>query len=364
MAAEGELDLNMAIAGELYDLAFVHEAPHGRRAYRRAAGAVVSLETALDDFVRERAPREIRHIGPASERVILEHLEQGRSAMVDQAVEKSPRRAELEKARALRTHFLSRAEALRILSAPANGAVSLHDLRGDLQMHTVWSDGTESVAGMASAAMARGYRFIGVSDHSYGLKIAGGISMENVRRQHRETDRLNREWGGSFRVLKGIEANIPAEGGVDMTPEELGEFEIVLAAPHSKLRRAEDQTDRMIATVRHPQVHILAHPRGRMFSRRGIVARWSEVFEVARECNVAVEIDGDPYRQDLDHVMARRALDAGCLFALDSDAHSGDELRYVEFALAHARRAGIPATRVINTWSADSLLEWAKRKAA
>src|SRR4030095_7422281 len=161
---------------------------------------------------------------------------------VQRAVEKSPRRAELEEVRALRSHFLSRAEALRLLRSPAGSAVSLEDYRGDLQMHTEWSDGAETVAEMADAAMRRGYRYIGVSDHSYGLRIAGGVSMEDVRRQHRETDRLNRQWGGDFRVLKGIEANIPAEGGVDMTSDELSEFEIVLAAPHSKLRRADDQT--------------------------------------------------------------------------------------------------------------------------
>ena len=361
MAVEDGKDLNMEVAEALYDLAFVHDSIHGSRAYRRAARALVSLEEPLDVFVRTHAPREIPSIGPASERVILEHLEQGRSPRVERAVEKSARRAELEAARALRTHFLSRAEALRILRSPDPGAIRWEDYRGDLQMHTEWSDGSESVAQMAEAAMARGYSYIGVSDHSYGLKIAGGVTMEDVRRQHRETERLNREWGGSFRVLKGIEANIPAEGGVDMTAGELAEFEIVLAAPHSKLRRAEDQTPRMIATVRHPRVHVLAHPRGRMFTRRGVVARWKEVFEEARAHDVAIEIDGDPYRQDLDHETARLALEAGCLFALDSDAHSGRELRYVEFALAHARRAGIPAQRVINTWPVEQLLEWAAR---
>ncbi|HET9325467.1 MAG TPA: hypothetical protein VFQ05_01715 [Candidatus Eisenbacteria bacterium] len=362
MSPDVDRDLNMEVAEALYDLAFVHQSTHGARAYRRAARAVVSLEQPLDDFVREHAPREIPYVGPASERVILEHLQLGRSPAVERAVEKSARRTELDQARALRTHFLSRAQALRILRSPARGAIGLEDYRGDLQMHTEWSDGAESVAAMAEAAMARGYGYIGVSDHSYGLKIAGGVSMEDVRRQHREADRLNREWAGRFRVLKGIEANIPSEGGVDMTSDELAEFEIVLAAPHSKLRRAEDQTERMVATVRHPQVHVLAHPRGRMFTRRGVVARWSEVFEQAREQDVAIEIDGDPYRQDLDHETARLALEAGCLFALDSDAHSGNELRYAEFALAHARRAGIPAARVLNTWPVERLLEWAKTK--
>jgi histidinol phosphatase-like PHP family hydrolase len=216
---------------------------------------------------------------------------------------------------------------------------------------------------MAAAALERGYQYIGVSDHSYGLRIAGGMSMSDVRRQHEEIDRLNCRWGGAFRVLKGIEANIPAEGGVDMTPAELARFELVLAAPHSKLRKAEDQTERMLSTVRHPAVHILAHPRGRMYSRQGVLARWDEVFAEAGQRDVAIELDGDPYRQDLDFAMAQRALEAGCLFALDSDAHSGAELRYSDIALAHARYAGIPAERVVNTWPMTRLLEWATRKA-
>ena len=138
----------------------------------------------------------------------------------------------------------------------------------------------------------------------------------------------------------------------------------MLAAPHSKLRVADDQTERMLAAVRHPAVRVLAHPRGRMYSRQGVLARWEEVFAEAARRGVAIELDGDPYRQDLDFALARRARDAGCLFAADSDAHSGDQLRYSELALAHARIAGIPAERVINTWSAAKLLDWARSKSS
>lgn len=187
--------------------------------------------------------------------------------------------------------------------------------------------------------------------------IGCGESPERLFQRHRAAR-------DGFRVIKGIEANIPAGGGVDMTDEELATFEIVLAAPHSKLRKSEDQTERMLAAVRHPRVHVLAHPRGRMDSRQGVLARWDEVFEEAAKRDVAIELDGDPYRQDLDYVIARRAMKAGCLFALDSDAHSGRELAYAELAIAHARLAGIPAERVINTWPAESLLAWAARKSA
>ncbi|TMQ70524.1 MAG: DNA polymerase/3'-5' exonuclease PolX [Candidatus Eisenbacteria bacterium] len=359
-----ERDLNMEVAGELYDLAFVHPSPHGRYAYRRAARTIVGLEEPLEVFVRTLPPRALPAIGPASERVILEHLEQGRSPMVERAVERSGRLDALREARMLRTGFLSRAAVLSILRSSRPGMVARADLRGDLQMHTEWSDGRDSVAEMANAAMARGYGWIGVSDHSYGLPIAGGIDMDEASRQQQEIDRLARAWNGAFQVLKGIEANIPKQGGVDMTLDELARFESVLAAPHSKLRTAEDQTERMLATVRHPRVHVLAHPRGRMFSRRGVLADWDRVFAEAAAHDVVIELDGDPYRQDLDHGLARRALAAGCRFALDSDAHAGDQLMYAEFALAHARLAGIPPARVVNTWPAEEVRAWAARKAS
>ena len=331
-------------------------------AYKRAAQAVLRADEPLDEFVVHHELREIPHIGPASERVIRESLEHGASPSVTATIGKSGREREVRDAHAFRTNFLSRAGALKALRSPAKGAVKRDDYRGDVQMHTEWSDGAESIAGMAKGAVERGYEYIGVSDHSYGLRIARGMSMADASRQHRQVDTLNRELDGAFRIIKAIEANIPTDGGVDMTEDELASFELVLAAPHSRLRHAEDQTERMLATVRHPAVHILAHPRGRQYSRQGILARWDDVFEEAARRGVAVEIDGDPYRQDLDHTLAKRALAAGCLFALDSDAHSTSELAYADIALAHARIAKIPPARILNTWTAAKLLDWAKRK--
>jgi putative hydrolase len=354
-------DLNLEVAGALYDMALVHSSKHGRIAYKRAARSVLALERPLDELPRDRL-REIRYIGPASERVILEVLDRGTSPIVERAVVESGNGALVAAGRALRTGFLSRAAVLRVLRARVRGAVRLEDYRGDLQMHSRWSDGSDTIAEMAAAAMARGHLYAAITDHSYGLKIAGGITMEGVARQHREIDLLNRRLGDRFRVLKGIEANLRADGTVDMEPDELARFEIVVAAPHSLLRRPEDQTARMVAAVRHPGVHVLGHPRGRMYSRQGVLARWDEVFEQAARSRVAVEIDGDYYRQDLDHALARRALAAGCVLALDSDAHSGAELVYSEHALAHARLAGTPPDRVINTWPAERLLEWARTR--
>ena len=136
----------------------------------------------------------------------------------------------------------------------------------------------------------------------------------------------------------------------------------MLAAPHSGLRRTEDQTARLLRAVQTAGVHVLAHPRGRMAgTRSGIVADWPRVFSAAAEAGVALEIDGDPSRQDLDYEIAREALAAGCLFALDSDAHATEEFWYTDLARAHARLAGIPAERIVNCWPTARLLDWLKK---
>ena len=212
---------------------------------------------------------------------------------------------------------------------------------------------------MAAECRGLGYEYIAITDHSKGLPIAHGMSVESLRRQHDEIDALNREFGGRFRVLKGIEANILADGTLDMTGDDLRGVEIVLAAPHSKLRTPDDQTERLLTAVRTPGVHVLAHPRGRMSdSRPGITADWDRVFGEAVRQNVAIEIDGDPARQDLDYELADRARQAGCLFSLDSDAHDSDAFVYADTAIAHARLASISPSQVINCWALPRLLDW------
>ena len=134
---------------------------------------------------------------------------------------------------------------------------------------------------------------------------------------------------------------------------------------HSRLRVAGDQTERLVTVVRTPGVHILGHPRGRMYgSRPGITADWASVFSEASARGLAVEIDGDPSRQDLDHTLARQAVETGCLFALDSDAHGVHEWAYAETAVAHGRLAGVPAERVINCWSLDRLMDWLRARSS
>jgi len=262
----------------------------------------------------------ISGIGPGSTRIIREVLDTGESPTVERAIDASDTRADIDRRRALRRHFLSRAEMQRVLSDPGFAGPTQQQYRGDVQMHSEWSDGAPSVQQIADACLARGYQYAAVSDHSHGLKIAGGMSMAEAAEQRLAIARVNARLGGQFRLLQGIEANIGLAGQLDLTDEEAATFEIVLAAPHSRLRKADDQTARMLAAIQHPSVRILAHPRGRITGSRPGVS----------------------------DVLARRAFEAGYVIALDSDAHTIGQLAYAETALAHARLAAIPPDRLIN----------------
>jgi putative hydrolase len=353
-------DINAVIGGYLRDLAFAQSSQPRMFGYKRAAAAILALDVPLPDLAGPDGtlPR-IPGIGPGSTRIIREILETGSSPTVERAIDDSGLRADIERRRQLRRHFLSRAEVRRILADPSFAGPSTHGYRGDLQMHSEWSDGSPTLHEIAEACRRRGYEYAAVTDHSYGLKIAGGMSMGEATRQRSAVDEVNAERGNQFRLLQGVEANIDAVGKLDLSEEEAATFDVVLAAPHSRLRRDEDQTERMLAAIAHPAVRVLAHPRGRIAgSRAGIVADWSAVFESAAQRGVAIEIDGDPARQDLDHTLASRALEAGCLFALDSDAHTTGQLVYAETALAHARLAAISAESIVNCWPVDRLLAW------
>jgi putative hydrolase len=354
-----QADVNATVGSYLRDLAFAQLVPAKMWAYKRAAAAILALERPLPELVSGGRLEKIRGIGPGSERVIHEILETGQSPTVERAIEVSGKQAEVGRRRGLRTNFLSRAEVNRILSDQSLTGPSLRDLRADLQIHSEWSDGSPTLLELRDACTARHYSFAAVTDHSHGLKIAGGMTMEEAAAQRAEILKMNAGGPGECEILQGIEANITADGSLDLTDEEAKQFDIVLAAPHSVLRKTIDQTGRMVAAVRNPAVRILAHPRGRITgSRAGIVADWDVVFSAAAEGGVAVEIDGDPSRQDLDFSIARRALDRGVLFALDSDAHTTSQLAYSETAVAHARLAGIPIDRIVNCWSVERFKRW------
>lgn len=359
-------DVNSEVAGWLRDLAFVQHSPQSRWGYKRAASAVLQLEVPIDTLLgADGTLQKIPNIGPASTRVILEVLREGVSPIVDCAVEATEpeQQADIVRRRGLRSNFLSRAAANAAMRMQRPAAPSRRDVRCDLQMHSDWSDGSQTLEDIIQTGLSRGYTHSAVTDHSYGLPIAGGLSMARVAEQHRLIDHLNATYRGRFRLLKGIEANIRADGSVDMTYRELALMEVVVAAPHSALRSSVDQTPRMLGAVQTPGVHILGHPRGRMYgSRPGVTADWERVFAAAARTGVAIEFDGDPARQDLDFDLAQRAIASGCVFAIDSDAHATDQWWYAETALAHARLAGVPRHRVINCWPLEQLLDWAAQR--
>jgi histidinol phosphatase-like PHP family hydrolase len=355
-----KLDTNAKVGALLRDLAAVQKSQQSKWGYKRAAAAILDLEEPLESLLLpDGTLRKIPHVGPSSLRVIYEFLQTGRSEIVERAVGESSKAGEVARSRELRDNFLSSAQVAEVLRFQPNRGFRMRDYRGDLQMHSEYSDGRVTLEQLAEGCIARGYAYCGVTDHSYGLPIAHGVSMTDLKRQHAEINALNKRYGARFRIIKGIEANILADGELDMKPNELRKLELVLAAPHSKLRTGDDQTSRLLTAVRTPGVHILAHPRGRKFGTRpGIAANWKKVFAAAAKSGVAIEIDGDPSRQDVDYELAQHAVTAGCLFAVDSDAHSVEELRYAETAIAHARLAGIPKERIINCWDLDRLLAW------
>ena len=356
-------DLNGTIAGLLRDLANVQKLKQKKWAYTRAALAVSNLDDSIESYVRPDGTLEkLQHVGPSSARVILEVLQTGDSPTVAKAIAESGKTVKADESRLWRRRFLTRSRVLAALANRSLGGPSRDQYRGDLQIHSTWSDGSQSLEDIISEAMSRGYEYCAVTDHSHGLSIAGGLSMERFAEQHREIDRLNARLKGRFRLLKGVEANIQADGSLDLTTDELSQMEVVVAAPHAVLRSTHDQTDRMVRAVQTPGVHVLGHPSGRKYGERpGVSADWPRVFLAAKQANVAVEIDGDPSRQDIDYDLAREAVAAGCLFALDTDAHSTSEFDYVDTAIAHARLAGVPPELVINTWPVAKLLKWARR---
>ena len=352
---------NDVIAGLLRDLASVQTSKQSKWGYARAAAAVAGLTAPIESFLQpDGTLRKIAQIGPSSTRVILEVLHTGSSATVEQALANRQNAGGVDQSPPVPDTFLTSTEVLAALKNRRLRGLSLDDYRGDLQMHSTYSDGTQTLEVIFETGISRGYEYAAVTDHSYGLPIAHGVSMTRLAEQHRQIERLNEAYAGRFRLIKGIEANILADGTVDMTGAELRMLELVVAAPHSALRSSADQTDRILRAVRTPGVHILGHPRGRKHGvRPGVSANWDRIFEAAARATVAVEIDGDPRRQDIDYELARRALDAGCIFALDSDAHSPEEWAFAETAIAHARLAHIPLERVINCWPLDFLLDWA-----
>ncbi len=237
------------------------------------------------------------------------------------------------------------------------------DLRGDLQMHSTWSDGANTIIELAQAALARGLDYILITDHSQSLGIAGGLSVEELRRQRGEIKAVNEQLGGQIRVLAGVECEIKSDGSLDYPDEVLAELDIVLASLHSGLRTGREKTtDRMLAAIRNPHVDIIAHPSGRLIGQReGADLDMDAIFKAAAETDTALEINADYRRLDLSDVHARRAVELGVKLTIGSDAHEAGGVGALDYGVATARRAWVTAADVINTWPLGEVLAWAKR---
>lgn len=245
--------------------------------------------------------------------------------------------------------------------------INQSDLRGDLQMHTTWSDGAVDVMGMAEAAIALGYEYILITDHTQGLGIVNGLTPERVREQRKEIDAVNADLKKrkiKFTVLQGVEVEVKSDGSLDLPDETLAACDLVQASVHTSLTQPRDKiTQRAIAAMRNPHIDILGHPSGRLINEReGADYDWDALFKVAKEYGVALEINASPERLDLNDVNARRAIELGCLLSISTDAHNPAMLGNMIYGVGLARRAWVPAERVINTWTLEKLLKWTHNK--
>jgi DNA polymerase (family 10) len=241
--------------------------------------------------------------------------------------------------------------------------VTFDDLRGVLHCHSDYSDGTATIEEMANAAKERGWDYIGISDHSESAFYAGGLKRDKLLRQQDEIDRLNAEMKG-FRILKGIEADILADGRLDYDAEILDGFDYVVGSIHSRFSMDGDaMTKRVLAALDDPHLTILAHPTGRLLlTREPYPIDIEAVLEKAARVGVAVELNADPHRLDLDWRYCRQAKELGVTIEIGPDAHSTAGLDNVHFGIGMARKAWLEAGEILNTRSADDVLAFARRR--
>jgi histidinol phosphatase-like PHP family hydrolase len=319
------------------------------RAFRRAArNAFLWPEEVADVLAQNRSLIELRAIGPFIEKQIRRWIDE-------------PARL-THRVPAIRQDFISLAEARRLLARKQAWAKKL---RGDLQMHSRWSDGSGTIAEMADAATERLYEYIAITDHSKGLKIAGGIDEHDLERQGAEIAKLNtglRKSGRKLIVLRSIELNLNRRGEGDMSPESLSSLDLVLGSFHSSLRIVEDQTERYLAALRNPDIQILGHPRGRIYNFRiGLSADWPRVFAQATRLDKALEVDCYPDRQDLNVSLLKIAREHRTRISLGTDAHHPWQLEFIDLGLAATMQAKIPADRIVNFMPIPQLKTWVHR---
>jgi putative hydrolase len=315
-------------------------------AFRRAAETISALEPGeLERLASNEQLRTLKGIGEATEAVIVEAL-----------AGKVP-------------DYLAKLETQPQPFAVAGDALR-RALRGDCHTHSLWSDGGSPIIEMAHAARSLGHEYIVMTDHSPRLTVANGLSVERLMEQLDELRTVNEQLSKEasqgapeFRVLSGIECDINEDGTLDQEPEILEGLDIVVASVHSKLRSdRKTMTERMLRAIADPNMDILGHCTGRIVvGRRGRPPSEFEheaVFAACRESNVAVEINSRPERKDPPRDLLKLAVEIGCQFSVDTDAHAPGQLEWQYIGCDRAAACGVTADRVINTGSAEMLLSW------
>jgi len=317
--------------------------PHRIRAYRRAAQRLAALpEAELRQRLAAGTLTDLPDVGP-------------RTALV--ATQAAAGRVPDE---------LARLEAAAPFPLVPGGEVVRSWLRGDLHVHSDWSDGTAPIAAMARAAIGAGHAYMCLSDHSPSLTVARGLTTARLREQLDVVARLNAELA-PFRILTGIEVDILEDGTLDQDDDVLAGLDVVVASVHSKLRMERDaMTRRLVRAVAHPHVDILGHVTGRLITggrgqRPESTFDAELVFEACRQFGVAVEINSRPERLDPPRRLLALADELGCLFAIDTDAHAPGQLDFLDHGAARAEAQGIPRERIVNAREVEDLLRWTRR---
>ena len=243
--------------------------------------------------------------------------------------------------------------------------IGYNDLKGDLHMHTKWSDGVNSIEEMVREAMKLGLEYIVITDHTKGLPMSKNLDEKDLARQGREIDKINLKFkikNLKFRILKGAEVNILRDGKLDIRDDTLSKLDVVGAGVHSNFKMPrEEMTERIIKAMKNPNVDILVHPTGRMINYRpGYELDMEKIIRTAKETKTVLEINAHPNRLDLKDEHARMAKEAGVKISIDSDAHSVQHLHYLEFGIAQARRGWIEKKDVINAWPVEKMLKMLK----
>ncbi|MBT2448861.1 PHP domain-containing protein [Streptomyces sp. ISL-43] len=317
------------------------------QAFRTASAALVRMgEREVAQRVAAGTLEEVKGIGPKTARAVREAL----GGQIPEYLQRLE-----DKAAAHPEGPPASPEALALRAA----------LRGDCHVHSDWSDGGSPIEAMGRAAAGLGHEWAVLTDHSPSLKVARGLSPERLREQLRVVVELNATWA-PFRLLTGIECDILLDGSLDQEPELLAEVDLVVGSVHSKLRMdAPAMTRRMIAAVRNPHLDVLGHCTGRLVT--GKTRPESEfdaeaVFAACAEAGTAVEINSRPERLDPPRRLLRLAVAAGTFFAIDTDAHAPGQLDWQTTGCERALECGVPADRIVNTWSAADLLTWTRTR--